>query len=93
MEGTSESSTLGLERGSIYPSAPCPQIGHGLSYWKSFPNILPGGTHAGGKQIFPRALGKKREVGRAAEVRHCLSNYIWAELVLTVVAGIKGELR
>lgn len=41
----------------------------------------------GSKQIFPKILGKKQEVGRAAEVRHYLSNDIWAELVLIAGAG------
>lgn len=78
---------------SIYPSAPWPLVGHGLCYWESFPAMLPGGTHVGSKQNFPRALGTKQEAGRAAELRHCLSNYVCGELVLTMAAGMKGELR
>ena len=44
--------------------------GHGLPYWEPFPTIHPGGTHAGSEQIFPRALDKIQEAGKAAEVRH-----------------------
>lgn len=80
-------------KGEYLSFSSLPRCGHGLPYRESFPTILPGGTHAGSKQIFLRALGKKQEVGRRAEVKHSLSNDLWAELVLNAEAGMKSELR
>lgn len=80
-------------KGEYLSFSSLPRCSYGLPYWESFPTILPGGTNADSKQIFLRALGKKQEVGRRAEVRHYLSNDLWAELVLNAEHGMKSEPR
>lgn len=50
-------------------------------------------AHAQVVNIFPRALGKKQEAGRAASRVKALSVKLsLAERVLTAAAGLKGEL-
>lgn len=74
-------------KGSIYPSArlapslvtACPMGNPSQPLFQA--------AHAQRVNIFPPALGKKQEAGRAAELRCCLSNSVWAAQVLTAAAG------
>ena len=89
MEYTSESSTSG--RGVFILQLLGPSLVMACSIGIPFqPHFQV--AHVQVVNIVPRALDKKEKAGKAAELRSCLSNYVWAELVPTAAVGLKGEL-